>query len=252
MPGLRALCAIAALAATAPAAAGDYLPSNEPRPMAMRNLPFGRAFDDATSGHINPAPKVPKPRVIPKSEWGGGEATTSLMRAHFPTRLTLHHGGVRVDPAADHVKALRGLQMYGWNQKNWPDLPYHFVIEPDGNIYEGRDPLKVGDTNTTYDPTGHLLVCISGNFEEQTVNEKQLAAVCDLYAWLCDLYNVNPETLRGHQEYAETLCPGRNLQALVCSGLLEGEIRRRMRAAYVPDDEANRVIKDRAAATQKK
>jgi hypothetical protein len=229
---LRAAFVAVGVVFAVPAAAGDYLNSDSPHAMAMRNLPFGRAFDDSTSGRINMAPRVPMPHIITKAEWGGGEATTSLLRAHLPTRLTLHHGGVRVNPAADHVKALRGLQRYGWNEKNWPDLPYHFVIEPDGLIYEGRDPLKVGDTNTSYDPTGHLLVCVSGNYEDQTVNEKQLAAICDLYAWLSDRYNINPETLGGHMEYAETLCPGRNLQALLVSGLLEGEIRRRLRSAY--------------------
>jgi hypothetical protein len=178
-----------------------YLTSDSPRAMALRNQPMGRSFDENTSGKINPAPRVPKPRILTKAEWGGGEGTTTLMRSHFPTSITLHHTGDAkplthdVDPA----KLLRAIQQWGWRDKHWPDLPYHYLIDLDGNIYQGRDPLKVGDTSTTYDPTGHLLVSVIGNYMLQAPNEKQLESIIDLFAYLCDLYNINPETLRGHQ-----------------------------------------------------
>ncbi len=215
--------------------AKDYASSDQPLPMAMRNLPFGRSFDASTSGTINPNPRVARPKIITKAEWGGAESS-GTMRSHFPSRLTFHHEGSNkpAKPGDDAPAGLRALQKYGWSQKGWADLPYHFLVDADGRIYAGRDPMKVGDTNTKYDPSGHLLLTVIGNYEIQAANEKQLTAICDLMAWLCDYYNINPESLRGHMEYADTQCPGKYLYPFVASGFFEGEVRRRLRAAYAP------------------
>lgn len=199
----------------------------------MRNVAFGRTFDDSTSGTINPSPRVPKPKIISKAEWGGGESS-GTMKSHFPVRLTFHHEGSPkpLTPGEDPKRLLQNLQKYGWAQKNWPDIPYHFLIDLDGNIYEARNVLKVGDTNTKYDPAGHLLISVMGNYERQAANEKQLMAICDLMAWASDYFNINPESLRGHQEYADTDCPGKYLYPFVVSGFFEGEVRKRIHDAY--------------------
>ena len=219
---------------TSAAAAGKYEPADSPRPMALRGIDIGRKFDASTSGTINPAPKVPKPRIVTKQEWGGGESS-GTMRSHFPLRLTLHHEGSGKPqlPTDDAAKELKALQAYGWKSKGWADIPYHYVIDVNGNIYEARDPMKVGDTNTTYDPSGHLLVTAMGNYELQAPTIKELDAICDLMAWLCDYYNIDPASLRGHMEYADTLCPGKTLFPYVVSGYIEGQVRSRIRDAYL-------------------
>lgn len=203
--------------------------------MAMREEPLGRAFDPATSGQINQATKVPKPKILTKTEWGGGEASTTLLRSHFPVFITLHHTGDNkpLTREKDPKQHLRNIQQWGWRDKKWADLPYHYLIDLDGNIYEGRDPLKVGDTNTKYDPAGHFLISVIGNYMVQAPNENQLKAIADLFAYACDYYNISPATLRGHRDVVSgTSCPGKFLYPYVTSGMLEGEIRRRLQSAY--------------------
>jgi hypothetical protein len=202
--------------------------------MALRQLGFGRDFGRDTIGHTNPAPKVSKPRIISKAEWGGGESSGTMKR-HFPVRLTIHHEGSAKPLTLDKDprQLLQNLQKWGWREKGWADIPYHYLIDLSGNIYEARDPLAAGDTSTTYDPTGHLLVSVMGNYEIQAPNELQLDAMCNLLAWLSDYYNVSPETLAGHMEYYDyTACPGKYLAPYVMSGFLEGEVRKRLRSAY--------------------
>jgi hypothetical protein len=214
---------------------GQYLPGTQPHPMALKSLDMGRTFDASTSGIINQHPRVPKPRVISKTEWGGGPSSGTMI-SQFPVSLTVHHEG-SPKPLADDEdpkKLLRNLQAYGWAQKNWPDLPYHFIIDRGGNIYEGRDPMKAGDTNTAYDPRGKLLVMAMGNTEIQAPSQKQIDAMCDLMAWACDYYNIPPETVKGHMEYTPTDCPGKYLYPYVASGFFEGEIRERIKKAYGP------------------
>src|SRR5438477_4564533 len=106
-----------------PATARQFGTSDDIRPMALRNMPFGRSFDDSTSGTINPNPRVPKPRIISKTEWGGWEST-GTMKSHFPVRLTFHHeGGNVLKPGDDPKKLLRNLQNWGLREKHWPDIP---------------------------------------------------------------------------------------------------------------------------------
>jgi len=205
------------------------------RPLGQRQLLLGRDFSPTIIGTINAHPKVKQPRIIGQSEWGG-EETTASMKPHTPTRITIHHEGSPkpLTPDQDPKKLLQNLQKWGRRERGWPDLPYHFLVDLDGNIYAGRNPQFVGDTNTNYDPTGHLLISVMGNYEIQAPNEKQLNAISELVAWLCDYYNIPPETVRCHQEYVPTtLCPGKYLAPYVLSGFFEGEVRKRIREAYV-------------------
>lgn len=203
--------------------------------MALRSAYLGRVFDESTSGQINRSAHVAKPHIISRQEWGAGPSSATLMRSHVPTRLTLHHeaSAKPLVPGEDPKVLLQNLQQWGWRDRRWPDIPYHFMLDLDGNIYEARDPGKVGDTATTYNPSGHLLVTLMGNYELQAPNEKQLKALCDLLAWLCDYYNIDPATIHGHMDYVPTLCPGKYLYPYVASGFIEGEVRKRLRAAYL-------------------
>lgn len=207
--------------------------------LALRGLKLGRSYDAGAGGRINPSPRVPKPRIITKTEWGGLESS-GTMRSHFPERLTLHHVATAkpLTPQDDPTTKLLAIQKWGNREKGWADLPYHFLIDLEGKIYEGRDVMKVGDTSTKYDPAGHFLVSMIGNYELQAPNEKQLAAIADLMAWGSDYFNIDPSTIAGHRDHvAGTQCPGRFVYPYVTSGFLEGEVRRRISTAYAPGDE---------------
>jgi hypothetical protein len=95
------------------------------------------------------------------------------------------------------------------------------MIDLDGRIYEARPIQYPGDTNTTYDPRGHALICVMGNYENQTLSEDQLASVVDLSAWLAREYDVPPDSIRGHKDYAETLCPGKDFYRYLQDGTIQ-------------------------------
>ncbi len=215
------------------AQAQPYLDSSHPRPMSLESLNMGRSFGPDTSGTINSNAKVAKPQIISKTEWGGGESS-GTMQKHFPVSLTVHHEGSPkpLTPSQDPKKLLQNLQKYGWSQKAWPDLPYHFLIDLEGNIYEGRDAMMVGDTNTSYDPAGKLLITMMGNTNIQVPTKHQIDAMTNLMAWASDYYNINPATIKGHLEYTQTACPGKYLYPYVASGFFEGEVRRVIGEAY--------------------
>jgi hypothetical protein len=127
---------------------------------------------------------------------------------------------------------LANLQVFSQTKRPWCDVPYHYFVNVDGKIYEGRDPSIPGDTNTAYDPTGHLLICALGNFELQTPPKAQLDSIADLMAWSCEKYGLDPASISSHRDHALTACPGRTLFAFVTSGYLEGEVRERIQQVW--------------------
>lgn len=97
-------------------------------------------------------------------------------------------------------------------KKAWPDVPYHFYLSVDGRIAEGRDVNFVGDTNTDYNPTGHILIVLEGNFDEEQPTSAQLESLRVLVLWAASNWRIQANALRGHKDYAQTACPGKNLE----------------------------------------
>ena len=116
-------------------------------------------------------------------------------------------------------------------EKNWIDIPYHFMIDMDGKIYETRPINYPGATNTEYDPTGHALICVMGNYENQIISEDQLAAVVNLSAFLAKLYNFTPDNIKGHKDYTETLCPGKDLYRYLEDGTIRAKVTEKLNSA---------------------
>lgn len=143
------------------------------------------------------------------------------MKRHDPVRLTLHHTEVLVDGTPSTVRA-RGHQRH--HQDTWgvPDLVYHFLVDTDGHILQGRDLAFEGDTETSYDTTGHLLVCCEGDFDSQRPSAAMLRSVSELFAWASQEYGIPPATIRGHRDYApgEKTCPGKYLYREIRNGTL--------------------------------
>ncbi|QOY94609.1 N-acetylmuramoyl-L-alanine amidase [Massilia sp. UMI-21] len=154
--------------------------------------------------------------IVPVSGWGGTPADPAKARRHSIRQITLHHQGEPFTPGTDPQAYLRRLQSWSRATKGWLDIPYHYVIDLDGRIYEARKIDFAGDTNTEYDPTGHALIEVVGNFEEVEPNQRQLDAVVDLMALLAAKYGVALDDIQSHRDYSDnTVCPGANLYRYV-------------------------------------
>jgi hypothetical protein len=175
------------------------------------------------------------PSIINMQMWGGtpiDAARLSAAKKHRVTHITLHHGGVAFLRDKDPIQYLRNLQTWSRNTRMWLDIPYHYLIDLDGNIYEGRDINLAGDTNTEYDPTGHALIVVLGNFEEVDPNPAQLEAVTAMMAALAATHRVPIENIAGHKDYsAQTACPGTSLYPYLTNGYFRREVSARLARA---------------------
>lgn len=140
-------------------------------------------------------------------------------------RMTIHHTAATLGDNGNAPARLRQHQRYHQDTQGWIDIAYHVSVDRNGNLYELRNPEIVGDTATSYDPTGHFLVVCEGNFDEEEVTQQQLDGAALAFAWAASKWHIPTETLHGHRDASgDTACPGASLYKYVASGDLRNRV----------------------------
>ncbi len=171
-------------------------------------------------------------KIITVKQWGGTPAVDSLAKKHVIKKITLHHQGEPFPEGKDPIQYLKNLQNWSRREKHWIDIPYHYIIDLKGNVYEGRNIEFAGDTNTEYNPAGHALIEVVGNFEEVKPNEFQLDALVNTMTWLAMKYNVPVDSIHGHKDYSKnTVCPGLNLYKYLENGYFHDRVYENLKKA---------------------
>ena len=157
------------------------------------------------------------PFVQPRAAWDAAPPSPAGLRPHLIERITVHHTG---PPAWDGTPPapayLRQIQAFHTSPaRGWPDIAYHLLIDREGGVWEGRALGFAGDTATAYDPTGHALVAVLGDYDVQLPNAAQLAALAATVGWLLNAYGLNARPPAGHRDYAAITSPGRHLYPLL-------------------------------------
>lgn len=166
-------------------------------------------------------------RVVSRDQWGWSAGEGSLPN-HIINKITIHHGGEDFAADRDVLDYLPTFLKWCREEKHWIDIPYHFMLDLQGNIYEARPINLPGDTNTSYDPAGHALICVLGNYEHQIVSEQQLNSIIMLTAFLAKRFSVSVDSIKGHKDYTETLCPGKDLYRYLQDGTIVKNVKERI------------------------
>jgi hypothetical protein len=128
-------------------------------------------------------------------------------------RLTIHHDGmppVSLRSRGDIAARIDQIRV-SHTQRGWGDIGYHFVVDPNGNIWEGR-PLSWQGAHVGGQNEGNVGVLVLGNFQEQRPTGQQIGAVDNFVVDLMSRYRISVHRVHTHRELAKTECPGRNLQ----------------------------------------
>jgi hypothetical protein len=168
-------------------------------------------------------PNPGKPVIVSRQEWKAkmpiGEA-----KQHSIRFITIHHTASLQKKGMPIERKMQSLQNFSQSKSQlasgkmkpvWFDVPYHYYIAVDGKIAEGREIQFVGDTNTDYDPTGHALIVLEGDFQTEHPSDAQMESLRNLVVWLSHRWNVPSTNIKAHNDYASTICPGENLKALL-------------------------------------
>ncbi len=198
----------------------------------LAGVPMVNADGSPATATPAPAPSavagsVAMPPIVPRAAWGAREIVGGYT-PHTPDRVTIHMDGAYFEH--DPIARMQLLQSWSIDTVGWVDIPYHYVIDRQGTIYEGRPVQYVGDTHTDYDPTGHVSIAVMGDYDQQGPTRASIQAVIDLAAWLSVTYNIPPDRILGHRDYAYTSCPGEYFYFdYVANGFIRREVEAKLR-----------------------
>lgn len=182
----------------------------------------------AAPSPAQPAPpgSAPVAGIIPRSQWAGGPPITSRMERMLPVRrITVHHSALPTTGGSQQqvAREIEQIRMAHLNRKGEPfgDIGYHYVVDPQGNIWEGRS-LQFQGAHVAKQNEGNLGIMCMGNFEVQRPTPAQVASLNRFVVQQMRRYNVPAREVRTHREMAQTLCPGRNLQSIMVNARSRG------------------------------
>ena len=174
----------------------------------------------------------PKPDIIPRAEWGARlldlEAVEEFglfdvdesnqegvlfypedLRTVLNT-IVVHHSAI---PNASPAE----IQELHMDRRGFADVAYHFLIDSDGIIYEGRE-INIRGAHVQGFNTGAVGIVLIGNFNEAMPTQFQFVSLEELVDYLRYTYEIR--YLAGHMDYPDqspdgTECPGDNLYPLL-------------------------------------
>lgn len=157
-------------------------------------------------------PKViwTKPAVVARSTWGARPPKSNYTQ-HSPQRIIVHHSYIPNQSQYKGATSIRGIQNYHMDHADtkWADIGYHFLIGPEGTIYQGRPETVVGAHCSPN--TNSVGICLIGDYDanKDTLTPASERALLDLMSWLASNYRINPETnIFGHCDFSTKSCPG--------------------------------------------
>ncbi len=184
----------------------------------------------------------PKEFEIDKTITGlDGQKLWTPFYYHFDkAKIIIHHTawGEWVKTPEDAKAYIRSVYKQHALSNKRGDIGYNFIIDPAGNIYEGRawGEWVVG-MHAKYNNTASIWIALIGNFDKTKPTKEQLKSLIKLLVVLSKKYNINPTlsqtiyhksttskpyiqdvedfVIVWHQDAGHTSCPGKNLEAML-------------------------------------
>ena len=154
-----------------------------------------------------------KPAIVTRAQWGA-RPPKSGYSSHQPQRLIVHHSYIPNQSQYKGAASIRGIQSYHMDNENtkWNDIGYHFLIGPEGTIYQGRPETVVGAHCSPN--TNSVGVCLIGDYDpgKDPIPPVMEESLLKLLSWLASKYRVDPRAnLYGHCDFSTKSCPGKNV-----------------------------------------
>jgi hypothetical protein len=183
------------------------------RPVATPRVPLNPPSTNVTGPAAVPTAQATG--VLPRSAW---TSTGPIVRLADPmgpiTRITVHHDGmppVTLRTQAEVARRIEQIRRAHVEGRGWADIGYHYVIDPQGRVWEGR-PVRLQGAHVQDNNPGNLGILVMGNFDEQTPTASARDALDGFLAEQVRRYRVPLSRVYTHQEFKRTACPGRSLQ----------------------------------------
>jgi hypothetical protein len=201
------------------------------------------------AGPLSPVPRaraVRAPRIISRRQWGANEAWRAKgVYGYAPVRkLIVHHTD---GPSWDPIAALHRTYYNHTQRRGFGDIAYHFLIAPDGRIFEGRWARRYGPgdlhngedrrgravvgAHSLHTNAGSIGVCLIGDYSRRPPRGAALDSLVHVLAWKAQRHDIDPlgsdtyidltgrrrrfMNIIGHRGVRATTCPGAAMARLM-------------------------------------
>ena len=152
--------------------------------------------------------------LIMREKWGMKPPKKNY-DTHTPKGIILHHvgssDGGKIIPSFKGVESVKGIERYHTvTGHKWNAIGYHYLIAPNGDIYECRPPNVVGAHCGGHN-TGNIGINVWGNMDYESPTLEQKFALIELIRHLNEKFPAIKWNVKGHRDYGSTSCPGQNL-----------------------------------------
>ena len=205
---------------------GTFHDTSEPVPDGQSHAPRSSDF------------KILAPTLHDRAEWNAEPFRGTPVPLNRPTYnyKTLHHtAGFAAVTLTEGLEQVKRIQDFHQNGRGWNDIGYHFLMDQEGRLYQGRPFLNpsapfdrgpplvrgahVGGANT-----GNIGVSLMGCYHppeggtcRHTMTEAAVDSLVATFGFLSERYGVSPDAMRGHRDFSSTACPGDNNYAMMDS-----------------------------------
>lgn len=173
---------------------------------------------------------VAKPTIISRRAWGADESYRFRKGVevwppeHEPwVKIILHHTATSNE--SDPLATMRAIYYYHAVVLRWGDIGYNYVIDRNGNIYEGRYGGENVQGGHVYGYNqGSVGIALLGTYTSANITPLAERSLISLLAWICFRRGIAPlgsglfmdkelPNIMGHRDAAPTSCPGDALYA---------------------------------------
>ncbi len=176
---------------------------------------------------IQSSGSYPLPAYVDRETWSDHLDLTNTA-SRTPTNvshLVVHHSAGQTN-ASDFAAVVRSYWNHHTHGRNWGDIGYHWLVDPNGVVYQGRAFNLDGNKNVMGTHAGgfntnSMGICVIGDYTNIRPADDALASMYEVLAWKADERGIDPmgtslhsptmtnrRNILGHRDVTSTQCPG--------------------------------------------
>ena len=170
-----------------------------------------------------PPPASAQPAIISRAQWGADEDYMTWEPEYQTPRKQIIHHTVTNNFDSNPAATVRSIYYYHAVSLGWGDIGYNFLVDRNGNIYEGRYGGNgvIGGHALSWN-YGSIGIAVLGDYRSGEVSSQTYKALVELMTWKSIVNQINPlgndylngtylPNYLGHRDVISTTCPGDNL-----------------------------------------
>ncbi len=215
----------------------------------VAHLGVSRAVDLGDAHPVfAPVHNWPVPPIVTRQKWGANEALRRVGQIYDTavTKIVVHHTGTPND-VTNYPGLCRGI-LANETGGEYIDIAYNWLIDPNGNIYEGRwaqtyaagaahtgehNDANVRGAHAIYHNSNTIGVALMGTYDTLNPPPAMIGALVTLLAWKCARWGIDPLgrgifhasngavenlfNICGHRDTSATDCPGQRTEPMLPS-----------------------------------